>query len=111
MIKKLELKSKRRWKILLNEGKWLCGLYIPEFRRKEEIDKLEKHDAPELFLLIEGKVNLVVKDKGREREISLAKGEATVLDCWHNAYGKGKVFVVERAGVSTEFMKRGGGGK
>ena len=102
-------KGEGRWRVVFKEGRWLCGFYRPEFRRREEIIKLEKHNAPELFLLLEGKITLVIKEEGRRiKEIEMKKGEIIVLDCWHNAYsrdGRGVALVVEREDIETEFMK------
>jgi len=109
MIKKLYIRrgDRKRWRVLYNEGNWLCGLYKPEFRRKNEVVILERHNAPELFLLIDGKITLLVKrDRGRLRELKMKKGEVIVLTDWHNAYSpdaRGEAIVIEKNGVKTTF--------
>lgn len=109
MIKKIPVKRKgERWEVVFEEENWICGLYRPEFREKGEIKKLEKHDAPEMFLLLREDVRLVCKDDKGIQVIKLKPDEIVVLDCWHNAYsknGKGLALVIERKGVKTEFTE------
>lgn len=109
MLKKLSLKSRVRWKVIYEEGKWLIGIYRPEFRNADEIGLLEKHSAPEFFLLLDGEVTLIVSEDGRKiKRVKMKKGEGIVLDNWHNAYserGDGVALVVERCGVKTKFVK------
>jgi len=102
-MKELSLKGEERWRVLFREGKWLVGLYVPENRKREEVTKLERHDHPELFYLVGGKVKLVLESEGKVMEVPLRKDSAVVVEEWHNAYGKGRVLVVEREGVKTEF--------
>lgn len=110
MLKKLPLlKNKGRWNVIYEEGKWLIGIYRPEFRSEEEIKVLEKHNVPEFFLLMEGDITLLVSEDGREvKKVRMKKGEGVVLDNWHNAYsrrGNGIALVIERSGVKTRFLK------
>ncbi len=108
--KKVSLQGKKRWKVMFRDkNKWLSGLYSPEFTKDGEIKKFEKHSGPELFLLLEGKMTLVLlKSKGRE-EIPLKKDEAVIVDTWHNAYRprgcKGVALVVEKDNISTQWKK------
>ena len=99
----------KRWTVIYNEGNWLCGLYRPEFTECEQIKKLEKHDAPEMFLLLDGHIVLVLKDKSGEKKVELKKNEIVIVESWHNAYspdGKGVALVVEKSGVKTIFANR-----
>jgi hypothetical protein len=100
-MRELKLKGKKRWEVLFREGNWLVGLYCPERASREEVQELEKHDFPELFYLVDGEVTLLVGEK--VKEVKLTRDRAVVVEDWHNAYGKGKVLVVEREGVKTEF--------
>lgn len=102
-MRELKLKGGKRWEVLFKEGNWLVGLYCPEHTSKEQVEVLEKHDFPELFYLVEGDVTLLIGEKCKE--VKLAKNKAVVVEDWHNAYGKGKVLVVEREGVKTEFKQ------
>ncbi len=83
---------------------------MPEFTSLSEVDYLEKHDAPELFLLLEGKVVLVLSEDGAElREVPMERGKLYVVTEWHNAYRpgncRGVALVVERTGISTTYKK------
>ncbi len=109
MVKKVVFSEAERvrWQVAFDEGNWLLGIYRPEFGSREEVKELEKHDAPELFLLLEGRVVLLLQEEEEEvKELELRAGEAVILDCWHNAYSpdrSGQALVVERTGVRTEF--------
>ena len=106
-MKVIEAKGDRRWKVVFKDSdKWLCGIYVPEFRSREEITFFEKHDGPEMFTLIDGKVTLVLRDeRGREQRVPLSKRKLVVVDEWHNAYrpkgAKGIALVIERVGNKT----------
>jgi hypothetical protein len=103
-----DLKTTERWKVLFRDKNvWLAGLYVPEFTHRDEISLLEKHDAPELFYLIDGNVTLVLGSEDGTVDVPLDKNQAIFVGTWHNAYrpmgGFGLVLVVERDGVKTEF--------
>jgi len=102
-MRELKLRGGKRWEVLFREGNWLVGLYCPEHASREQVEVLEKHDFPELFYLVEGDVTLLIGEKCKE--VELTKDKVVVVEDWHNAYGKGKVLVVEREGVKTEFKQ------
>jgi len=106
---KIELKSDVRWIVKFRENNnWQLGLYRPEFKSKDEIDKLEKHDAPELFYLVEGEIILVLSKDGKEiKEVKMEKNKVYIVDEWHNAYsprGDGLAIVIEKPNIKTEFL-------
>lgn len=106
MIKRISLQSKKRWKVIFrHKNNWLCGIYIPEFTDACEIQKFEKHNGPELFLLLQGKVTLVLLEGNKRRKVPLKKDEVVIVNTWHNAYrpkgGKGVVLVIEKDNIST----------
>lgn len=76
-MKELSLKGEERWRVLFREGKWLVGLYVPENHKREEVTKLERHDYPELFYLVDGRVKLVLESEGKVMEVPLRKDS-----CW-----------------------------
>lgn len=92
-----------------DKNHWKCGVYIPEYTDISEIKRFEKHNGPEMFLLIDGDVNLVVLKKNEKRKISLKKNQIIIINDWHNAYRpkdkKGIVLVIERDNISTEWKK------
>ena len=107
MAKKIPLEGKKRWRVLFRESdRWLAGLYIPENRTREDVKVLEKHNASELFMLLDGNVTLVLKsDRGKARNVPLRKNELVIVDEWHNGYGRGKALVIERSTNRTESME------
>jgi hypothetical protein len=46
------------------------------------VKKLEKHKYPELFYLIDGEVNLVLKEDKEIKELPLKKDEVVIVDTW-----------------------------
>ena len=108
MVKKIPLNGKKRWRVLFSENeKWLVGIYIPNAKSREELPYLEKHSSPELFLLLDGSVTLVLSNGKRKRDAPLRKNELLIVDEWHNGYSKkgGKALVVERVGQHTKYIK------
>lgn len=109
-MKKIYLKSKNRWKVLFTDkNHWQCGIYIPEYASSSQITKFEKHNGPELFLLIDGEVNLVILRKNKRIEMPLKKNEIVIVNEWHNAYRpkgkKGIALVIEKDNISTKWKK------
>jgi len=105
----IRLEGRREWRVLLRDkGKWLLGVYRPKFTGRTQVDKLEKHAGPELFFLVKGKVNLIIKEKERIRDVALKEGQAIVTDAWHNGYrpgGKeGICLVIERDGNPSRYL-------
>ncbi|MBI4363035.1 MAG: hypothetical protein HY558_07665 [Euryarchaeota archaeon] len=115
MARPLNLHHNRRWTVLCREPRrWQAGLYIPEFTRRKQVDVLEKHNGPELFIGLRGTVTLLLKgDRGPIRERALRPGEALWVDEWHNAYRspRGASLVVETAGLKSRFMPIPNGGR
>jgi hypothetical protein len=107
--KPLPFKENKTWQVLCGDTKhWRSGIYSPSFSKKEEVTELEMHTCPELFILIEGKVILVLEEKGKIKELNLEYGKPVMINTWHNAYcpdgvHTGKVFVVERDEFITEY--------
>ncbi|RLF19176.1 MAG: hypothetical protein DRZ82_06655 [Thermoprotei archaeon] len=105
----IPIKAKGRWHVVFREDeKWQCGIYVPENESLEDIKFLELHNAPELFILIKGKINLVLMDEsGKVHEIPMEEGKLYIVQTWHNAYrpnGKeGIALVIERPDISTEY--------
>ncbi|HNZ02507.1 MAG TPA: hypothetical protein PLY68_05615 [Myxococcota bacterium] len=99
-----------RWNVLCgDEGHWRCGVFSPPQSDVAQIDELEWHDCPELFLLLSGQVTLVLSDNaGGVRELSLEPGRPVLVSSPHSAYcpagsHSGVCFVVERDEFETEY--------
>jgi len=104
-----------RWQVLCGDaGHWRCGLYSPPQSDRDQIVELERHDCPELFLLVEGRLTLVIGDgKGGVREVELAAGSPVLVESPHSGYcpngpHTGTAFVVERDEFSTEYRPPSG---
>lgn len=109
MIKKIPIKSKIRWRVVFQDtGSWRCGIYVPEHKSKEEIKVLEKHNIPELFLLIEGKISLLIKENEKLKVLPLKKNEIVIVDTYHNGFSpagkKGIALVIERDTFETTYL-------
>ena len=106
---KIKFKSNVRWQVVFKDpDNWAMGLYRPENRSLKDVKYLEKHDGPELFVLLEGEVVLVLSEDGSKiEEVEMEKGIGYIVNCWHNAYspkGDGLVLVIERDNIKTEFI-------
>lgn len=98
-----------RWNVVCgDEGHWRVGLYRPTDTSRGEIGELERHDCPELFVLLEGRVTLLLVEGGAEREVELEPGRPVLVTAPHGGFcpdgpGTGTAFVVERDAFTTEY--------
>ena len=104
----IEVKAKRRWEVVFRDGDcWQLGIYVPENESIDDIKVLERHDCPEMFYLIKGRVVLVLSSGDGLEEVEMREGRIYIVDCWHNAYrpggSPGIALVVERPSVKTEY--------
>ncbi|MBN1336484.1 MAG: hypothetical protein JXB39_11030, partial [Deltaproteobacteria bacterium] len=63
----------RLWQVLCGDaGHWRAGVFSPAATSAAECVELERHDGPELFLLLSGRVTLLLADgSGGVREVAL----------------------------------------
>ena len=101
-----------RWNVLCGDhGHWRCGVFSPPESDASQVRELEEHDCPELFLLISGRVVLVLSDmKGGTFEVPLEPGRPVLVSSPHSAYCPdgpfaGTCFVVERDEFETEYRE------
>ena len=99
-----------RWQVLCGDaGHWRVGIYSPPEACITDCCELERHDCPELFLLLSGQVTLVLSDgTGSIRELPLQAGQPVLVETPHTAYcpdgpHSGTCFVVERDAFDTEY--------
>ncbi len=98
-----------RWQVLCgDEAHWRVGLYSPAEQHPEDIEELEKHDCPELFLLLSGRLTLLVARDGALQELALEPGRPVLVDAPHCGFcpdgpHTGVAFVVERDRFETEY--------
>ncbi|MBM4386994.1 MAG: hypothetical protein FJ088_04595 [Deltaproteobacteria bacterium] len=101
------------WQVLCGDrGHWRCGIYSPAQASLDEIKELERHDCPELFLLIRGRLILVITENGAIREIEIEPGKPVLVTAPHSGYcpdgaHTGAAFVVERDEFETEYRRIG----
>lgn len=100
----------QRWQVLCGDGgHWRVGVYSPPEDRLGACRELEWHDCPELFLLMSGRVTLVLSDgAGGVREMPLEPGRPVLVTVPHSAYCPdgphgGTCLVVERDSFDTEY--------
>ncbi len=109
-IPSVTLEPEGRWHIPFSDyGYWRTGVYAPEFRSPAEITVLEKHTCPELFICASGRAGLLVKKGSEEITVELARGDAVLVEDYHNGYllEEGSFFiVVERTSFATEYVDR-----
>jgi len=104
-----------RWQVLCGDaGHWRVGVYSPPEAGLGDVRELERHDCPELFLLVSGRVTLVLSDgRGGVREVPLRAGEPISVAAPHSAYcpdgpHAGTCLVVERDAFRTEYREPAG---
>lgn len=97
------------WQVLCgDEDHWRAGIYSPALSSLEEVEELELHDCPELFLLISGRVTLVCHVEGEVRCLELEPMRPVLVTNPHTGFcpngpHTGTAFVVERDEFDTEY--------
>jgi len=107
----LEIEEELRWQVICGDtGHWRAGVYSPPEASREDIGELERHDCPELFLLLSGRMRLVCFRDGGEEEIELRPMKPVLVRAPHSGYcpdgpHTGAAFVVERDAFTTEYRR------
>ncbi len=108
--KLLGIKAKKRWQVLCGDRRhYRIGFYSPEYTKKSDIKILERHDCPEFFMLIKGRLSLLIIDeKGKEKVVNLKPLKPVFVEGWHNGFCPGGKFsgisiVVERDEFTTVY--------
>ncbi len=103
-----------RWQVLCGDaGHWRAGLYSPDLSSAGQVVELERHDCPEFFWLVSGRVTLVLADgAGGLREVPLQPGRPVLVRGPHSGYcpdgpHTGVALVVERDEFATEYRAVG----
>lgn len=105
----LKVAPLKKWQVLCGDSKhWRTGIYSPSASNINDIEELEKHSCPELFLLLEGELTLVLEENKKLVELKLQKGLPVLVDSFHSGYcpngaHTGKAFIVERDEFITEY--------
>ena len=105
----LDQKGGTVWQVLCGDkDHWRTGIYSPKETKLEEVQKLEQHTCPELFMLLEGKLSLVLYNNGKIEVLELERFKPVLVDTWHNGFCPngpfaGMALVVERDHFVTEY--------
>jgi hypothetical protein len=98
------------WSVIFrDEGNWRAGIYRPECAGPEQIDILEKHTCPELFVCLGGRMGLLLQSGREEQAIELEPHQAVMVADYHNGFAvdpEGFFLVVERTVFSTDYIER-----
>ncbi len=107
----LDLSDQQVWQVLCgDEGHWRVGAFSPAATRAEQITELERHDCPELFCLLRGRLTLVVARDGRLQQIPLQPLRPVLVQAPHGGFcpdgpHQGVALVVERSSFDTEYRE------
>jgi hypothetical protein len=105
----LEWTQGERWQVLCgDEGHWRLGAFAPPEVARGEIAELEQHDCPELFVLVSGRLTLVIARDGEVVEVPLEAGRPILVASPHAGYcpdgpHTGVALVIERDAFDTEY--------
>ena len=108
----IKAKTRKLWQVLCGDkNHWRIGYYSPDAGSADKVPFLEKHTCVELFLLLSGRVTLIVDDGNGEREIELEPEKPVMVTGWHNGYAPdgpytGTALVVERDHFTTRYKDR-----
>lgn len=103
------------WTVLCGDAEhWRVGIYSPAASSAAALAELERHTCPEAFVLLSGRVVLVLADgSGGVQELELMPGRPVLVVAPHAGYcpdgpHRGAAFVVERDVFSTEYRRPAG---
>jgi hypothetical protein len=105
----LQAVASQVWQVLCGDtGHWRVGLYSPSATSPDPAQELERHDCPELFVLLQGRLTLTVLEPDGVREIALSPGVPVLVSAPHAGYCPtgphgGSALVVERDSFDTEY--------
>ena len=110
----LSVRQAETWQVICGDtGHYRVGVYSPDLASREEVTELEQHDCPEFFILLSGRVTLVLADgAGGMKELALQPGRPVMISAPHNGYcpdgpHTGRALVVERDAFLTEYRDVG----
>lgn len=102
--------TQTRWQVMCgDEGHWRVGLYSPGESDISQVRELERHDCPEFFWLISGRMILVLSNEtGETRQVPLEPGRPILVTLPHSGYCPdgpytGQALVIEQDEFNTEY--------
>lgn len=103
----LDIEPNHVWQVLCGDADhWRAGVYSPIVTEASACIEFEKHTCPELFVLLSGRLTLVLLEGGAQRLIELIPGVPVLVTSPHSGFcpdgpHMGHAFVVERDVFST----------
>jgi len=100
------------WQVLCGDpGHYRCGFYSPAATKIEDLEYLERHSCPEIFLLLTGSLMLLLDEGAEERLVPLPLHRPILVTTWHAGFcpdgaHTGTAFVVERDRFTTWYRER-----
>jgi hypothetical protein len=93
-----------------DEGHWRTGSYSPKEASAAECQRLELHSCPELFVLLSGRLTLLLAEKEGVRELPLPLHCPVLVTAPHNGFcpdgpHTGVALVVERDTFVSQYQK------
>jgi hypothetical protein len=105
----LPVKPGLRWQVMCGDpGHWRVGVYSPPETCAADCLELERHDCPEYFHLLSGRMSLAIFEDGAVREQPLETGLPVMVTSPHSGFcpdgpHTGVALVVERDTFATEY--------
>ena len=102
-----------RWQVLCGDtDHWRVGVYSPPETCAGDLSELERHDCPEFFLLLSGRLTLVLAGPDGPEELALLPGRPVLVTAPHGGFcpdgpHSGAALVVERDAFTTEYRALG----
>lgn len=101
------------WQVLCGDrDRWRVGLYSPAVTDPDQITELEQHDCPEFFVLLEGRLSLLLAKNRKIIELPLEVGKPILVSAPHAGFcpdgpHTGRALVVERDSFDTRYASPG----
>lgn len=98
-----------RWNVLCGDrDHWRVGMYSPPESSPDQLPELERHDCPEMFVLVRGNLTLLIADGDHVRQQPLELGVPVLVTSPHAGFcpdgpHTGAALVVERDSFDTEY--------
>jgi len=107
----IEPRAAEQWQVLCGDADhWRVGIFSPAETAREQLEELEQHSCPELFLLLDGRLTLLLGDGDSVRELPLSLGVPVLVTAPHAGFcpdgpHTGRAFVVERDVFRTDYTE------
>lgn len=110
----LDIAPNRLFQVLCgDEGHWRAGVYSPAATSADDCAELERHSCPELFVLLCGRLTLVIGEGKARRLVELSQERPILVTAPHAGFcpdgpHTARALVVERDLFSTAYGANAG---